>query len=106
MLSSCKHGIKFKVKNRSELLIEKAIITNGVNDVKLKNLANGKTKTLTLDFSNNKLTNDGSYGIKVKFSDRVNLSKKFGYFSNGLPSDSRFEINVTKDTIIVSEKEN
>ena len=105
-LSGCfRFGVDFKIKNNSGQIIDSISISNGYSSIKISNLEKDSSCSSYLDFNKNskKMTKgDGSYILSV-YKDTVKKEMGFGYFSNGAPLSTYYEINMEKDTILVTE---
>lgn len=101
-LTSCEFGTHFKIENKSNTNIQLVVFSNGPNKINVKNLKKNAQYTGFLDFSENGPNYDGNYGVIVHYFDTVR-TKRFGYYSNGIPFNMKYEIIIKNDTIIVNE---
>ncbi len=100
ILSSCgKSRINFTVKNNSDIVFD-SVVVSGLGRFKIVNFQPNTEVFDFIDWSNSKTRTDGGYQIKLYENGTIRY-KAFGYFSNGIPSDSKYYIEVQKDTIIV-----
>lgn len=101
--SNSSKEIKFTISNVSDSRITDIKFTNGVNHISIPTLDLGSKKTVKLIFDGvPKL--DGGY----KFYYRINSQdfyRNFGYYSNGIPLNTDYYLEVKKDTVLISEKE-
>ncbi len=106
-LISCKYDKNndFLVVNMSGNNIDSLKISCSGTDYKNKsnfiNLSNNDSILVNLDMNNLKKI-DGNYFIELFFKDKI-VNKDFGYYSNGVPTNSIYKLVVKNDTIIVSE---
>jgi len=100
--SNSSKEIKLTVSNVSDSRITDIKITNGVNKTSIDTLDIDTEKTVKLVFEGVPKV-DGGY----KFYYRINSKKfyrNFGYYSNGIPLNSEYYLEVKKDTVLISEK--
>jgi hypothetical protein len=98
---SCdKKGMLFELENKSQKKIDSIIISNGYDELKIKNLHKNKTRKVYLKFVKHKPKSDGSFFIKV-FPN--NLRKNFGYYSNGIVPSYSYNIFLEDDSITIEE---
>ena len=73
----------------------------GLGKLKLTNLKDNLELSGFIDWSKSKSNTDGSYQIKI-YANKFR-QHQFGYYTNGLPLNSGFNILIQKDTINVQE---
>ena len=95
-------GNNFEIKNDTSFEIDSVIVTNGIHQVKLKELKANEKRIGFIDFKIGNPKHDGNYEVKV-YNKKQRLKELFGYYSNGMPSNSEFEIILKKDTIVINE---
>lgn len=101
-LSCDKHGIDFEINNNQNETIDSLTVSNGFNESdKITLKPNGKA-TVFLDFKANNTHSDGNFFIKY-YSNKKQILKSFGYYSNGIPSTNKMKIEIAKDTLLVYE---
>ena len=93
-------GMLFELENKSQKKIDSIIISNGYDEIKIKNLYKNKTRKVYLKFVKQKPKSDGSFFIKV-FPN--NLRKNFGYYSSGIVPSYSYNILLKDDTISIKE---
>ena len=93
-------GMLFELENKSQKKIDSIIISNGYDEIKIKNLYKNKTRKVYLKFVKQKPKSDGSFFIKV-FPN--NLRKNFGYYSNGIVPSYSYNIFLKNDSISIEE---
>lgn len=96
-------SVKFTLINKRDNLIDSIKISNSYDDVVLHKLKINQKMYSTLVFGDSIPRGDGNYFIE-SYSNNEIQSTNFGYFSNGIPSNSSFSIEIKNDTIIVDEK--
>lgn len=101
-LVSCTKEVDFKVTNASGTTIDSLVVSNGFNDFNFSKLIDGDIKIKSLNFNEVKVSGDGNYFIKYFFRGKLRL-KYFGYYSNGIPLNSGFEVIIKKDTVEIIE---
>ncbi len=102
LATSCSYGIPIEIKNSSDQTIEDIHITNGFNVVHLKSLHSNQSKQVFLDFKDKNPNQDGICFISFRLNDRKK-NRKFGYYSNGIPLNKSFYIDIQKDSIVIEE---
>ncbi len=102
LATSCTYGIPIEIKNSSGQTVEDINITNGFNVVHLESLQSNKSKQVFLDFKDNNSNQDGICSFSFRLNDRKK-SRKFGYYSNGIPLNKSFHIDIQKDSIVIEE---
>ncbi|WP_242130822.1 hypothetical protein [Aestuariivivens marinum] len=102
VIMSCQYGVNFNIENKTPNNIDSLIISNGFNSIKLLDIELNAEKQGFLDFNKENPNLDGSFYIEI-FSKESIRKKGFGYYSNGGPSNSCFNIKIEKDTIIIKE---
>lgn len=98
---SSKKETNFEIINSSSYYIVDIIVSNGYNTSSIDTLIPNMSKQFTLDFVDVP-RNDGGYKISYKLNGKE-IFKNFGYYSNGVPTDSMFEIKIMQDTIVIKE---
>lgn len=103
-LSSCRnHQIaKFEVSNDSENTIDSLYIkvNDTIQPLMFIKLEEGDKRHIDLDMTNIGL-GDGDYLIGYKFIEKDTIfSMRFGYYTNGSPSEKETIISIKKDTIL------
>lgn len=108
-LISCSDKIvDFNVSNYTDNVLDSVMISSsGTNYLQKSKVINFKKNTnskISLDLSGVKKT-DGNYYIEI-YSKNLNIEKDFGYYSNGVPTDSNYNIEIMVDTLIIKERMN
>lgn len=98
---SCKPVVDFEVLNKSNVNIDSLIISNGYDKIRFGRIDVNEAKEGFLEFSR-EIINDGGYSIEF-YSREFYKKENFGYYSNGIPSNSSFRIVIEKDTIKINE---
>ena len=93
-------GMLFELENKSQKKIDSIIISNGYDEIKIKNLYKNKTRKVYLKFVKQKPKSEGSFFIKV-FPN--NLRKNFGYYSSGIIPSYSYNIFLKDDSISIKE---
>ena len=93
---------KPKVTIKNDNSVDYDSISVFANDKKtiFKNVSSGDSVTGEIYFSENN-TSDGTYSIRLFKDGEISKSKTFGYYSHGSPQNSRFNIIIKKDSILV-----
>ena len=99
---SCKYGVDFEVKNKSNTIIDSLNISNGYDEIRFGIIGIGEVRSEVLKFTNNTPNNDGSYKIEYYYG-KLFRKESFGYYSNGIPLNSSFSIVIEKDSIRINE---
>lgn len=99
---SCSNSAKFEVFNQSNVSVDSVTISNGTDLLKLKEIRPGQSQIRILKFSTD-TNGDGNYQAQVWIK-KTYLRSKFGYYNNGIPNGSKYDVSIKKDTIIVNEK--
>lgn len=99
---SCEYGIHFRIKNNSDYKLGLVVVSNGYDESRIEKIKIGEIKPSFIDFSENGPEHDGNYGVEVHYGDMLRR-KRFGYYSNGIPSGVVYEITVKNDTILIEE---
>jgi len=99
---SCRLGVDFEVQNKSIKTIDSLFISNGYTQITFRDIKTNETKRGFLDFKKNQPKHDGNYSVDV-FSNNLLENEFFGYYTNGLPSNSMYKILIEKDTLIIKE---
>ena len=98
---SCQSGVSVEVENQSDEIINKIILSNGLDSLNIEHLEPLEKRNVFLKFNKiNKL--DGSYMIEFNMNNQK-LIKNFGYYSNGIPTNSSYLLIISKDSISVRE---
>ncbi|MGV6831412.1 MAG: hypothetical protein ACWA5P_07620 [bacterium] len=94
--------IKCTIKNNSDGAIENVIISTSENlaQISFENIASNQSVTERLSMKGNKT--DGSYTLAFTQSDGTKVSKKYGYYTNGIAVDDWVVFEIQKDTIIAN----
>ncbi len=98
---SCKSGVDFKVLNSSNTTIDSLIISNGYDEIRFSRIYVNETKKDFMEFSSD-IKNDGGYFVEC-YSEEFYKKENFGYYSNGIPSNTSFSIVIKKNTIKINE---
>ncbi len=102
--TSCSDKIeaKFEISNNSNEKLDSVNIKsfdNSLSDKYIK-IGVGETKTYFFDMSDLPKT-DGSYLLSFKRGESENVeSERFGYYTNGYPTEKLTKIQIEKDTVI------
>ncbi|RBA29578.1 hypothetical protein [Flavobacterium tibetense] len=106
IISSCTSSNNIvKIINESESKIDSILLIGNqkCSPLVLKNITPNNSKTGALD-NCNKSGGDGSYILKL-YVDNNEITKGFGYYTNGVMYFDEFVIKFTKDnSIIITEK--
>lgn len=97
--SSCSsNAIEVSVKNATSVDLESLEITNDKREAStgVFSLSSGQEIRKQLSLSSVS-SSDGHYVVKIK----GRKDHKFGYYSNGLPLDSKINIEVRIDTVLI-----
>jgi hypothetical protein len=98
--ASCQNTVKskFEIVNKSNQPIDSLSIEPNVSKVgKYVSVNSGETKVYLTDMSNIPKI-DGSYTLTFK-KGAIQRIKRFGYYTNGYPSEKLTIINIEPDTI-------
>ena len=90
-----------KLETKVNSVVKNISISNGFNSVYLDSIEVNSSKELFLDFKKNNPKYDGNFGIAYEINDKKYL-QRFGYYSNGLPSNEFYSISIYNDTINIS----
>ncbi|MDH7913983.1 hypothetical protein [Winogradskyella sp. SYSU M77433] len=91
----------FDIKNYSGNIITDVVVSNGVNEIYTDTIKPNEKKSVVLKFKGVPKT-DGGYKLQYNLnSDKI--IENFGYYSNGIPLNSSYEIKIEQDTILISE---
>ncbi len=104
IITSCideKKHVNFHISNSNYNHIADVKVSNGVNDILIDTIMPNMTKSITLNFRGVPKV-DGGYSLSYTLNSEK-LVKNFGYYSNGVPSTSEFEIYILQDTIQIKE---
>lgn len=98
---SCLSSVKVKISNNSTLSsnIEVSVFGNKLLSTKLSSSISSKDTSLCFDGITK---TDGNYRIHVKNSD-IDSTTNWGYFSNGIPSNSTIQITIYKKVFKITE---
>jgi len=106
-LFSCKDSpgkeVEITVINKTETYIDSIVVTNWIEDAKVNRINMKDSMEFNLGFENIKVKGDGSYGISYYLNDKKYFNA-FGYYSNGIPTNSTYTIQIYNDTLIVKEQ--
>lgn len=91
--------VDFKIINNTNSLLKEIKISNGINNIYIENLDSKQTKNIVLEFKNVPKI-DGGYQLNYMSNSKNNI-KNFGYYSNGIPIDKSFYIDIRKDTVFI-----
>jgi len=91
----------FQVQNSTKDVIKNISISNGVNKEKLPKLISNDKVNINLSFEDVPRA-DGGYQI-IYFLDSKKYVKNFGYYSNGVPTNSIYSLEIKKDTVLIKE---
>lgn len=100
--SSLNKEATFKIINNSNSMVLDINISNGMNEIKLDTLKIKEEAILELIFKDVPVV-DGGYKLTYKQNSKE-IFKNFGYYSNGIPTNSIYRLTVENDTIHISEK--
>ena len=95
--------VSFKIWNSNDNYINNLVISNGVNEVVFDTILPHKTIDINLNFKNVP-KKDGGYKLSYKLNSEE-FFKNFGYYSNGIPTNSIYLIKIKKDTILINEED-
>ena len=98
---SCKSGVDIELNNQSDITIDNIILSNGFDSLNIKSLKPMEKRNVFLKF-NKKNNSDGSYRIECQINNKK-IIKNFGYYSNGIPTNSSYLLVISKDSIRVKE---
>lgn len=103
-LTACVNEVDFKVTNASGNTIDSLVVGNGFSSFAFFKMLDGDIKVRSLNFNRTQaeLSTDGNYFIKYFSGEKLRL-EYFGYYSNGIPINSGFEIVIKKDTVEIVE---
>ncbi len=99
LLISCESHIDFKIKNNSETDFD-SVVVHGLGRLKIESLNKGSEVSGYIDYSKSEERSDGGYGIEL-FKKGLVKRQNFGYYTNGSPTESGFNITIEKDTILI-----
>lgn len=102
---SLKQEVEVTIINKTETHIDSIVVTNWIEDAKANNISKNDSIGFNLGFENNKVMGDGSYAVSYYFNGKKYF-KDFGYYSNGIPTNSNYTIEIHNDTLIVKEQMN
>lgn len=106
-LNSClfsENKVNIEIINQSEISFDSLYVTNFTNrSVTEGTLEQGESLNLKIKFQNVQPKGDGSYGF-IAYRGKDSIYTNFGYYSNGYPLATRYRIEISNDTILVSEK--
>jgi hypothetical protein len=95
-------NIKMKVKNDLQYNVESMVLkTSGGSELIYGNLPPNELVELRLDLADIPKT-DGHYIIEYDIKDS-SIVRHFGYYTNGYPINSGFDIGIQVDTILIKE---
>jgi hypothetical protein len=95
------NSLSFIVKNKSNSKLDSIIVgISKENQTYIRNLAKGQKVNKEIIFNNVK--GDGDYFLEIYHKEKIIQSKRFGYFTNGKPLNSSFEISIFKDTTLIT----
>lgn len=101
--SSAKSEVYFHIQNNNtKAIIENVVVSNGINNKFLPAINPDSEEIIVLKFENVPRT-DGGYQIRYTLNSK-NYFKAFGYYSNGVPSNSIYYLTIKKDTILIKER--
>ncbi len=104
LITSCVNNSKqahFQINNENNISITNVNISNGVNEIYIDTIKANTNKSILLKFKNIPRI-DGGYKLNYKLNSEY-FFRNFGYYTNGVPSNSIYKLVVKNDTIIVSE---
>lgn len=106
-LLSCKDLLKkesrITIINKTDTHIDSLVVTNWIEEAKANRINRNDSMEFNLGFENNKVNGDGSYAISYFLNDKIHL-EGFGYYSNGIPTNSTYKIEIYNDTLIIKEQ--
>ncbi len=94
---SCSHGVSFQIHNNTKSKIDSVKISGGSN-IMFYEIKPYKTVNKFMDFKNSRSMTDGAFKIEIFKKDQVR-QQYFGYISNGIPQNSGFLLEISKDTV-------
>ena len=100
LLSSCEYGTSVTITNNTAAIIDSIIVSTGFYSDKLENIGEQNSKTIFLNFQGNTQKGDGIISLEIFKNGKIR-SSQFGYFSNGIPPDDEFFVEIFNDTIII-----
>lgn len=96
----------FEILNESSITIDSIKVSCSGTDYKqkstLKNVLPNQIESITLDMNNIKKV-DGNYFVELYIKNNK-IEKAFGYYTNGMPTNSIYSLFVKKDTILIRER--
>lgn len=95
--------VDFVIINKSSFDIDSLIITNWYSESFVQNIRTADSLILSLDFKDIDSKGDGSYSVSYYVDEKKNI-KSFGYYSNGIPTHSNYNLEVYNDTLIITEQ--
>ncbi len=106
VLISCSDSkVEFKVFNNTKYILDSLMVSatgsNYLEKSKILRLEPNDSSSVFVNLSNVEKT-DGNYLIEVN-SNEIIKKRTFGYYSNGAPLSSVYEIHILQDTIQIKE---
>jgi len=95
--------VEIKVFNKTDKNIDSLYITNWINDKKIKKISKNDSVRINLGFKNNTIKSDGNYSLSYYINKEKYISD-FGYYSNGIPTNSKYIIKIYNDTLTIKEQ--
>ena len=99
---SCNNSVNFILKNTSLKEIDSLIVTNNFDTIKINHLKINSIISKELIFLKKQPKGDGNYRI-ISYENGIEQDTTFGYFSNGLPINKEFKIEIIEKGFIVLE---
>lgn len=99
VLASCQNGQNCTVINNSDSQIENIVFSNGFDSINQNVLKQKEQTPLFLGFKTT-TNNDGVYLFRFTQNGKLE-SRTFGYYSNGIPNETPFIIEIKNDTFVI-----
>ncbi|TVZ52683.1 hypothetical protein [Dokdonia sp. Hel_I_53] len=93
--------VNFEIWNTNSIYITDIKISNGTNIIHIDTLESNGKKEVNLKFIDVPII-DGSYQLNYKIGLEEHF-KNFGYYSNGVPTNSIYTCIIKNDTILIKE---
>ncbi len=102
--SSCdsQRNVDFKIKNNTGSQVDSLVIEPNKNEDKIISLKPDQELDYQIDMSHAEPT-DGAYIISY-VANGEQRRQPFGYYSNGNPASSSFELTIQQDSLLIKEK--
>lgn len=102
-LLSCTNSVDFNLKNASLNKIDSMVVTNNFDSITINELKVNSEISKELSFLKKQPKNDGNYKVTI-FKNGTSKDTTFGYFSNGMPLNKRFNIEISERGFVINEK--